>query len=46
MLGFGPADLAVLTEHAAGAAFLEDAARERLRGRVRSGWAGIREAMS
>lgn len=40
-LGFAPRELAVLAEHAAGAAFLEDAARERLRARVRSGWAGL-----
>jgi adenosine deaminase len=40
-LGFAPRELAVLAEHAAGAAFLEDAARERLRARVRSGWARL-----
>jgi adenosine deaminase len=45
-LGFAPADLAVLTEHAARAAFLEDAARERLRARVRSGWARFGTAIS
>ena len=43
-LGFAPRELAVLTEHAAEAAFLEDAARERLRARVRFGWAGLRPA--
>ena len=37
-LGFAPRDLAVLAEHAAAAAFLDDAAREHLRARVRSGW--------
>jgi adenosine deaminase len=40
-LGFTPPDLAVLTEHAAGAAFLDAAARARLRTRVRSGWARL-----
>jgi hypothetical protein len=40
-LGFTPRGLAVLTEHAVGAAFLEGAARERLRARVRAGWASL-----
>ena len=40
-LGFAPRELAVLAEHAAGAAFLEDDPRERLRARVRSGWAAL-----
>jgi adenine deaminase len=40
-LGFAPRELAVLAEHAAGAAFLEGAARERLQARVRSGWTAL-----
>ena len=38
-LGFSPRELAVMAGHAARAAFLEEAAREELRARVRSGWA-------
>ena len=38
-LGFAPGERAVLTTYAADGAFLEGAARERLRSRVRSGWA-------
>ena len=37
-LGFTPRELAVMAEYAAAAAFLDDAARERLRLRVSSGW--------
>ncbi len=40
-LGFAPRELAGLAEHAVDAAFLDGAARERLRARVRSGWAGL-----
>jgi adenosine deaminase len=40
-LGFAPRDLAVLAEHAAGAAFLDAAPRERLRARVNAGWARL-----
>jgi adenosine deaminase len=40
-LGFAPRELAVMAEHAAQAAFLDGAARERLRVRVRSGWAAL-----
>jgi adenosine deaminase len=40
-LGFTPGELAVLTEHAAGAAFLDAAGTARLLARVRSGWAGL-----
>lgn len=37
-LGFTLPELAVMTEHAAAAAFLDAPARDRLRARVRSGW--------
>jgi adenosine deaminase len=40
-LGFAPRDLAVLAGHAAAAAFLDDAARDRLGARVRSDWARL-----
>jgi adenosine deaminase len=40
-LGFTPRDLAVLAEHAAGAAFLTGPPRDALLARVRSGWAAL-----
>ena len=40
-LGFTPPELAVLAEHAAGAAFLGAAPREALQARVRAGWAAL-----
>jgi len=40
-LGFAPGELAVLTANAADAAFLDATARERLRARIRSGWASL-----
>ena len=41
--GFTPRELGVMAEHAAGAAFLDAAARARLEARIRSGWARLRE---
>jgi adenosine deaminase len=41
-LGFTPPELAVMMEHAAQAAFLDAAARDRLTARVRAGWARLR----
>jgi len=40
-LGVSPRELAAMSEHAAAAAFLDDAARARLVARVREGWAGL-----